>query len=202
MPQKTKFIYFDIGGVLMDYSKAMQQIATEYGITVAALDHLYEKHGHKAERGDITLQGLWEIYEKELDIKGRVDFDFLDYWIENSHPIEENHATLTELAQSHPVGILSNMYPGAFPKLLATGRIPDVDYSRIIESSEIKFIKPQEEIYTIAQSISGYSPSDIIYIDDRKDFVEYAKTLGWNGIWYKKGNGIDLKSSLSQLLNS
>ena len=92
------------------------------------------------------------------------------------------------------------MYHGAFYKLLKKEKIPDVEYSRIVQSHEIKLIKPQEEIYIIAQSISGFQPSDIIYIDDRKEFVSFAKTLGWNGIWYEKGNGVNLKTALAEHL--
>ncbi|HEY9659515.1 MAG TPA: HAD hydrolase-like protein, partial [Allocoleopsis sp.] len=115
-------------------------------------------------------------------------------------PIEKNHQTLIELSHSHPVGILSNMYNGAFFKLLKKGKIPDVAYSRIVQSSELKLIKPQEEIYLIAQSISGYNPSDIIYIDDRKDFVDFATSLGWNGICYENEREESLQSMLSKLL--
>ena len=200
MPKNSKFIYFDIGGVLMDYSKAMQKAADTHGINIDDFQKIYSKYGPAAERGDMTLQDVWKKYEDELGLEEDEHFDFLEYWTEHVVPIDENHQILTELAKSHPVGILSNMYHGAFYKLLKKEKIPDVEYSRIVQSHEIKLIKPQEEIYIIAQSISGFQPSDIIYIDDRKEFVSFAKTLGWNGIWYEKGNGVNLKTALAEHL--
>ncbi len=42
--------------------------------------------------------------------------------------------------------------------------------------------KPDEEIYRLALDVAQVNPAEVIYIDDRKMFVEVAKNLGINGV--------------------
>lgn len=184
----------------MDYSKAMDKVADAHQKTVDDFQKIYDKYGHAAERGEMPLQDIWRHYEKELGLVKDSEFDFLDYWISELLPIHQNHHALAEIAQSHPVGLLTNMYLDAIPLMIKKGKIPNVTYAKIIESSVVRHIKPEEQIFKIAQESSGYAPEDIIYIDDRRDFTDFAKSLGWNSIWYTMDNGVNLKQELSQIL--
>jgi putative hydrolase of the HAD superfamily len=200
MPQ-PKFIYFDIGGVLLEYEHALKKIAEANGITTDDFQTIYIQYEDQAERGEITLDDLWKVYKKTLSLKEENDFNFLEYWTDQLLPIEENHDTLNELIQSHRVGIISNIYTDVFMKVIQKKKIPDVPYATIIQSCEVKLRKPEEKIYQLAQHTAGVSPTDIIYIDDKKDFVDFARTLGWNGIWYDKGNRVNLKENLAHYLS-
>lgn len=184
----------------MDYSTAMHKVAHDHNKSLDDFQKIYEKYGHAAERGDMTLQDIWRHYEKELGLTKNPDFDFLDYWITELLPIQQNHHTLIEISQTYPVGLLTNMYLDAIPLMIKKGKIPNVPYTKIIESSIVRHIKPEEQIFKIAEQASSHAPSEIIYIDDRKDFTDFAKSLGWNSIWYTVDNGVNLKSSLSKLL--
>jgi FMN phosphatase YigB (HAD superfamily) len=197
----SKFIYFDIGGVLLEYKNALQEMADENGITVDDFQRIYERYGHAAERGEMTLHDLWIIYKEELHLKEDSNFDFPGYWTDHLLPIPENHDVLKTLATSHRVGILSNIYEGVMPTLILKKKIPDVSYATIIESCEVRCLKPDERIYQIAQHATGLPPTEIVYIDDRQEFVEFAKTLGWNGVWYEKGNGVNLTEALAQFIS-
>ncbi len=42
--------------------------------------------------------------------------------------------------------------------------------------------KPDEEIYRLALDIAQVAPEEVVYIDDRKMFVEVAENLGLKGV--------------------
>lgn len=46
--------------------------------------------------------------------------------------------------------------------------------------------KPDEEIYRLALDIAQVEPGEVIYIDDRKMFVEVAQSLGLKGIHHTR----------------
>jgi putative hydrolase of the HAD superfamily len=52
----------------------------------------------------------------------------------------------------------------------------------IVASCFVHFRKPDEDIFRIAVDISQSPPEEVIYIDDRKMFVEVAEGLGIRGI--------------------
>jgi putative hydrolase of the HAD superfamily len=60
--------------------------------------------------------------------------------------------------------------------------------------------KPDEEIYRMALDMAQVSPEEVIYIDDRKMFVEVAQNLGINGIHHTGYNSTAEKLASHRLL--
>ena len=50
--------------------------------------------------------------------------------------------------------------------------VPNINYSVIIDSSEVHMKKPDKDIYELAQKKAGVLPSEILLIDDREDFIK------------------------------
>lgn len=199
MSHAIKHIYFDIGGVLVDYKHDLQTLAQENGITVGDFDDVFDRFDPKLARGELSLQDLWKHYHDDLHLKEPVTFDFREYWINHLEPIAENHQLVRELSQNYSIGIISNLYVGVFPQLIKKQKIPDVPYQVVVASCEEKVVKPQKQIYTIAQEKTGRKPEEILYIDDNPHFIKKAKMLGWNGIYYDKDETEDLRTLLQQL---
>lgn len=57
-------------------------------------------------------------------------------------------------------------------------------FDQLFLSHEVGFIKPEKEIYQTVEKVSGFPPEEHIFIDDIPEYVEAAKSLGWDGIQY------------------
>ena len=67
-------------------------------------------------------------------------------------------------------------------------------FDAFVLSHRIGFRKPALPFFNKCVEVSGVSPHDCIYVDDRLDFVEVARSLGMTGIVY--GPGIALIEAL------
>ncbi len=91
------------------------------------------------------------------------------------------------LAHQIPVGLLSNA-PVSMAEAVATS-----DWGRRIPvkvfSSSVGFIKPDEQIYSIAEQMlsdtwGNHNRADVVFFDDRKCNVDAANQFGWNSkLW-------------------
>lgn len=54
-----KFIYFDVGNVLLLFSGGLQKLADKHGISYADFERVFHKYDDSVCRGLITAQDLW-----------------------------------------------------------------------------------------------------------------------------------------------
>ena len=94
--------------------------------------------------------------------------------------------------------MLTNIYPGVYPKAVETGNIPDLPYAFVLQSCDTGFVKPEKQIYELAQEMSGQKPSDILLIDDNSTFIAPAQEMGWKTYIF---NTINPDTSVASLRN-
>ncbi len=200
---KIKFIYFDIGNILVDWTNAFKTVSKKFHIPFSKIAiNEWNKYDDEITRGKITPQEFWNKVRQDLKVKDGGDLDFLENWIGDYKPIKETHKLLKTLEKNYKVGLITNLYIGMFQKLLEKKLIPKAKYSAIVISCETGFRKPEKEIYNIATEKSGVKPEEILLIDDRKDFVEGAKKMGWQTFLFNTKNlKISVKKLSSKLLD-
>lgn len=114
---KIKFIYFDIGNVLLLFSGGLEKLAKKYGKTHQDFERIFRKYDYLVCIGKLSPQELWGKYYKELGLK-EGQFDFLEYWLSNCTLISESFVLISELAKTKlSIGLLSNLYAGAYESL-------------------------------------------------------------------------------------
>jgi FMN phosphatase YigB (HAD superfamily) len=184
---KPGFIYFDLGGVVFHFTGGLSKLAEKYGRQYADFEKVFRKYDDQVCRGIISTEELWKHYQSELGFTDPIDFT--DYWASNFSPIKEVHTLINELAKENfPIGLLTNVYTGIFDKALVTGAIPNVTYQALIKSCEQKLVKPEIAIYKLAQQSTGQSGHQILFVDDKKDFLKPADELGWQTILFDENN--------------
>ena len=57
-------------------------------------------------------------------------------------------------------------------------------FDKLFLSHEVGFIKPEEEIFRIVEKESAFPSEEHIFIDDILEYVDAAKSLGWDGIQF------------------
>lgn len=187
MSSKIKFIYFDVGGVLLDWYGAFYSVAKQFNKERRQFIRILCTISDDITKGFLTPQKFWELCKKELKIKNE-NFDLLDSWTNDYFPIKKTHQLIKKLSKKYQIGLLSNIYTGSKKHLLEKDLIPKINYSQIIFSCDIGSQKPENKIYKVAQKKSKVRPNEILFIDDRKENFPPAKKLGWNCYWFNFRN--------------
>jgi HAD superfamily hydrolase (TIGR01509 family) len=178
----VRFVYIDVNGVLVRFfHRAFSQIADEAGIGADMVETIFWRHNEAACRGDLSLQEFDAIFEQELGIAG---FQWKKYYMESIDPMPHADDLVAWVGENYRIGLLTNSMPGFLNELIQTGRIPNAQYDAIIDSSEVKSIKPEANIYEIAQQRAGVAPEEILLIDDGRTNLMAADRQGWHVLWF------------------
>ncbi len=176
------FLYLDINGCLVRFFHgAFTQLSHETGIPSDVIESTFWHFNDAVCRGEMTMK------EFNLQLAERFnlpEIDWTTYYMQAVEPIQETHDILTWASKSYRVGLLSNIMPGFITDMIESGLLPDIEYSAIIDSSEVGAIKPEEDIYKIAQGEAGVEASEILFVDDSRTNLMAAERLGWKVMWF------------------
>ena len=188
MKNRVKFIYFDVGGVILRWRKVLYNIAEIHNKAFSDVEAVFSKHDTIAGKGVISAQQMWERMCKDLDIVERKVTDFAMLNMQSFTPITETHELLHNLVKIIPLGIITNAYLGFFNLGIKHGHVPDIPYSVVIESCNIGMIKPQPEIFAHAQKAAKVSANHILFVDDYKENILAARAMGWRALLFDTEN--------------
>jgi FMN phosphatase YigB (HAD superfamily) len=193
---KPKLILFDFGGVLVDYSQSFVTASREQNIPIEYLDNAFDNNEDDITRGKIKPQDIYKIAVKESGVQVGDDYDFTSSWVRDYIVIEAAYDLLVTLSKNYFVGILSNIYKGILERSIKIGKLPNIEYNYIFESCEISYKKPEIGIYRYVEERTGLEGSEILFIDDRQDFIDGAKELNWGTFLF---NSLDPIAAIEQL---
>ena len=57
-------------------------------------------------------------------------------------------------------------------------------FDKLILSHEVRYVKPENEIYKSVENYTQQPPNSHLFIDDIKVYAEQAKKLGWDAIQF------------------
>ncbi|MDB5168766.1 MAG: hypothetical protein JWO41_122 [Candidatus Saccharibacteria bacterium] len=178
----VRFVYFDVNGCLIHFfhpafTALGQDIAVPADVIETAFWHLNDQ----ACKGTLSLT---DFNLKLAERLGVGPIDWAKYYLAAVAPIPEMQELLVWAAQNYRVGLLTNIMPGLLTELNTRGILPKVAYDSVVDSSEVGTIKPDREIFEIAQTQSGQAPEEILFIDDSRANVMAAEQLGWHVLWF------------------
>lgn len=177
-----KFAYFDINGCLVRFfHRAFTQLAADTGIAADIVETTFWHYNDAVCRGEMPMEDFNRKLTEQLKIPS---LDWQRYYLEAVDPIDEMKELLSWAAEHYRVGLLSNIMPGFINAMKEKGLIPDLPYAAIVDSSEVRAIKPEQEIYQIAQEKTGLEPQEILLVDDSRSNVMAAEKMGWHVLWF------------------
>jgi FMN phosphatase YigB (HAD superfamily) len=188
MKPPIKFVYFDVGGVILEWHGLIEIIAKRYNKSVDKVWKAFGIYDPHSNLGKITPQELWLGMCRELKIPNGEIVDFSSLAMQTFSPILETHEFVRNLSQHLPVGILSNIHFGFYKHCLQHGHIPNIKFSAVVESCEIGLVKPEKEIFLHAQRLVKVQPENILFIDDYEENIRGAKAAGWQAILFETQN--------------
>lgn len=187
--QTTKFIYFDLGNVLLffDHHRACRQLAQLSGAAERQIwDALFTSGLElEYEAGRVSSRQMHEAF---LAATGSaVGFDaFANAF---SDIFEINIPLKVILGQlkfcRHRLGLLSNTNEMHW-RLFTDGRyalLPDA-FEQCVLSHEVGALKPEAAIFQAAIQRAGVAPQEIFYLDDIPGHVAGARALGIDAVQF------------------
>lgn len=193
-----EFVYFDINGCLVRFfHRAFTQLADDTGVPLDRIESAMWHYNDTVCKGEMSLDDFNQALAERLGLQS---VDWQKYYLAAVDPINEMHELLTWAAQHYRIGLLSNIMPGFIVAMKEANLLPDVTYDVIIDSSEVGAIKPEEQIYKVAQQQAGCQPEHILLVDDERSNLMAAERMGWRVLWFDDFRPADSAQRVKQLL--
>lgn len=186
--KKIKFIYFDLGGVLIDHISSLKKIALELNISEAKTINLFKKHGDAIDRGTLSWKNFENIFYEKLNPQYKLQSSLHESFVDNFIVIKEAHDFINEIKEKIDIGILSNIAEETFNLVQSKKIIPNINYKSLVISAKIKVIKPEKEIFDYAIDQINLDPNKVLFIDDKEENVNAARSFGWNSLTFNTQN--------------
>lgn len=186
-----KLILFDWGNVLLESDSkiyniydARKDIALELNPqNIQKFMDMFDKNEFWIMNGK-NLNEFIQKYLIESSCHCTVD-DFKECYLKhyNKIPWFSNMISLINTLVSDSrfhIGVLSTLCEMDLELLKNNFSVDKLDYRFF--SYNLGVQKPDARIYDMIEVITGYSKNDILFIDDRKDNINEAKSKGWNTV--------------------
>lgn len=176
---KPRFVYYDIGGVLLDFKHSVDYIAKYFKLDPKKLQPHIANYLELGSQGEMTANQCWRAIITAADGKFSETENYNLIWNQGCTPITKGHHDLVALAEKYPVGLFTNIWPDCLPIALQLNLIPNLQFKTIIQSWETKLMKPDHAAYQTAETAAGFSGSEILFIDDNLANLEAAQAQNW-----------------------
>jgi epoxide hydrolase-like predicted phosphatase len=194
---EIKAVIFDWGGVLIDdpLSGLMQYCADALGVSKEEFIKAYNKSADDFTRGKIGEKTFWNKICGEL---GKP--------LPKESSLWGNAFRAVYRPRNEMFSMVSSLRKAGYKTaLLSNTEVPPVQlfheqkydmFEVLVFSCAEKTAKPERKIYEITVQRLGTTPEQIVFIDDRQNFVDGAKQAGLNAILFQ---GIEqLKKELAR----
>ena len=187
----NKLILFDWGNVLLDSDSnvynifdARKDIVIELNpLNIYKFMDMFDKDEFWTMNGN-CLNEFIQKYLMESGCHCTID-DFKECYLKHYSKVPwfSNMVSLINTLASDSrfhVGVLSTLCEMDLELLKNNFSVDKLDYRFF--SCSIGVQKPDARIYDMIEVITGYSRDNILFIDDRKENINEAKSKGWNTV--------------------
>ncbi len=202
---KIKFIYFDVGGVLiLDFSNTnkWQELKNDLGITSATdpeFEAVWQKHRDRVCL-DLDVDKLLTEIQSKTKLKLPSNYSLLNDFVNRFQANPSIWPVLKIARNKYRIGLLTNMYPRMLKAIEEAHLIPNLNWDVVIDSSQVSKQKPDQEIFELALEKSGFKKEEILFIDNLEKNTSVAKKLGWQVFCYDDQNPEKASGELEDLL--
>lgn len=197
MKRNISFIYFDLGGVIIDNEQTKRGLSKDFHLNVDDIQTFFDENWREVCLGVMDNKTYLTRFKEKFRVTHHKN-DFVDFITEYMGHYQETHDLIHTLSRDYRLGILSNAELGMIDALLGKGKIPKVHWDVIIESAKVATVKPEKKIYEIARKKAKVAPHEILFIDDRQNNIEAAHALGWNTVLF---DFFDVQGSIKRVKN-
>lgn len=180
-----KFVYFDIGNVLFSFSGGLERLAELFNKPFDEIKSYWMSKDNEICRGKLDPQEFWNQAKKYFKYNGD-DINFVDFWIDHFKKIEKGHELALRLSKIYKIGLITNIYPKVFEKVVHSELMPQIDWNCVIKSCDYRFVKPERELFDIALKKTGIKAGEVLLIDDIQENCDKAVENGCRSLLFKQ----------------
>ena len=188
MDRNIRFIYFDLGKVLVDFDieRMCRQMAEVAGTTAEVIHRILYEGGlqRRYELGLVTTQQFYELLCQELG--ARPDPEKL---LEAACDIFSLNVAIVPVvtrlaAMRFPIGVLSNTCEVHWEYIHRRYRGVMELFSVGCASYQCHAMKPDPQIFRYAAELADCSPEEIFFVDDHPPNVAGAQAVGFQAVCF------------------
>lgn len=174
----VRFVYFDMNGVLVRaaVTKACMTLAEESGVTSDVIETIFWQYNSDVCRGSMSLDEFNTILAERLNMM----VDWNRYYLMAVEPTPGIADLVEWVSENYSIGLVSNTFPNLMPKMFDRGVLPQSHLDVVIDSSQVRALKPEARMFEIAAERAGVEPGQILLIDDDRLNLAAAGQLGWH----------------------
>jgi putative hydrolase of the HAD superfamily len=190
-------IVFDLGNVLIpfNYIRSIDKLnQIEKGLGDKFIEFYKSNYYYHRdfERGKISendfVNRMLEIIDHKIDAE-----TFKKYYADIFSLNEDVVSLLPVLKTDYKLFLLSNT--DSIHQKYGWQKYEFLKYfDKLILSHKVGSVKPEDKIYRAVEEASGLPSEEHFYIDDIQEYVDAAKTLGWDAVQF-----VDYKKLVSDL---
>lgn len=192
MKDEIEVVLFDLGNVILPFNH--HQIAEKLFPYVQEKElqspreifsYLFDLNKGKInefDTGKISPQEFFQSIKKDLGLSLSYE-EFILIWNDIFIEDQEVSKMIQSLRKRWRLGLLSNTDPLHFDYILSKFSIMKA-FEKWILSYEVGFKKPALEIFQKALEWASVKPQKVLFIDDIKEHIEVAISLGIQGIHF------------------
>lgn len=185
-------VFFDIGNVLLRFSSRAVLARVACAVRSHPLKlakYLWKSDiGERIERGEVSGDQLYALFQSELGYKGSFA-QFRLLWCDHFSLDRGSYAILKKTAQNVPTYLLSNTNALHIDFIRERYEFPTLVRGAIL-SHELGIRKPDPAIYKAALKLSGTKAEETVFVDDLKPNVDAAGKMGFRAIRFKDADDL------------
>ncbi|MGY8768380.1 MAG: HAD family hydrolase [Pirellulales bacterium] len=186
-----KFIYFDLGNVLLNFNhdRGCRQLSELTGVSVERVQEILFTNGmqQRYETGQITTEEFHQHFCDETQTDASLAdvcqaasniFTPMDTTIQLAHALKQ---------VGHRLGLLSNTCDCHWQFCIKDSRFGFLHelFETTVLSYAVGHMKPEADIYRIAANLADCDPGSILFIDDKIENTTAAKQFGFDVIHFQ-----------------
>jgi len=185
-----KEIIFDLGGVYFESrtKESKNEFFHQFSVSQLIIDEIFEnyplKEGYKYRIGKISKENFWRAAKRKLQITEEQIPVIQEIWHGSYKPNRRLKELIKILRKRYRVVAFSGNIKERIEYLENKYEFKK-DFDALVLSYQEGFSKTDIDFYKLLTQKSKCEPSEAIYIDDKKEFVDLGKTVGLNGIVFE-----------------
>ncbi|MCX6732143.1 MAG: hypothetical protein NTV98_01230 [Candidatus Roizmanbacteria bacterium] len=198
-----KFIYFDVGGVVVkDFSASNKWKELQHELGVSAeneekFQQVWMKYRSKI-CVDYDIEKLIPVLNSEVGLSIPSNYSLLNGFISRFEKNESIWPIIEKVKKSTKMGLLTNMYVNMFEHIQKKGILPQVKWDKVVDSSVVRLQKPDKALFEFAEKEVQIDGKDILFIDNQEKHVLAAKQCGWQAYVYDSADYVKSSRQLEE----
>ncbi len=185
--KKPKWVIFDVGQVLYDFHKFVDDLAPVLNVENKLLWKAVNESPMSSFTGAASVHDYWKsvlkILEKDSEYETLMNTweNEVKYWMDDTRKL------LKEInKKEYRLALLTNNWASQTENLQKNlSSFANIEF--IIESSVEKLQKPDKRLYELVENRLNSKGKEIFFIDDRQENLDTAIQMGWQTFLYSLG---------------